>query len=202
MSASGDASLVIRAAVAAGGLALLAACAPEKPVLRTDHDRGANFAAYHTYAYVSPVGTDTAGYSSLITQHFKQAIDAEMGMRGYQKVATNPELLVNFMANAVEKADIQSTPGTSVTMGTGYYGYRGGMYASVPIYSSPDVQTVRYKVGTANIDIVDASQKRLLWTGVIEGRLSEEAMKNPQPAIESVVKQLFAQFPGHAAPAH
>lgn len=184
------------------GIALLAACAPEKPTLHTDYDRSTNFASYRTYAYVTPVGTDKAGYSSLVTQHFKQAIDVEMSARGYQKVETDPDLLVNFMANAVEKTDVRSTPGTSVTMGTGYYGYRGGMYASMPVYSSPDVQTVRYKVGTANVDVVDARQKKLLWTGVAEGRLTEEVMKNPQPAIASVVNQLFTQFPGRAGPVH
>lgn len=202
MNTSGITSSTARGAALAGIVLLLAACAAEKPVIHTDSDRGANFASYHTYAYVDPVGTDKAGYSSLITQHFKQAIDAQMGMRGYQKVDSNPDLLVNFNANAVEKTDVRSTPGSSVTMGTGYYGYRGGMYASMPIYSTPDVQTVRYKVGTANIDIVDAREKKLLWTGAIEGKLTEEAMKNPQPAIETVVGQLFAQFPGHAGPAH
>ena len=61
-----------------------------------------------------------------------------------------------------------------------------------------DIDTVRYKVGTANVDLVDARQKRLIWTGVAEGRLSEEFMKNPQPAIANVVNQMFIQFPGHA----
>jgi hypothetical protein len=202
MTTSGIYRATLRTAALVGSVLLVAACAEEKPALHTDYDRGANFASYHTYAYVNPVGTDKAGYSSLITQHFKQAIDAQMGMRGYQKVDSNPDLLINFNANAVEKTDVRSTPGSSVTMGTGYYGYRGGMYASMPVYSTPDVQTVRYKVGTANIDIVDAREKKLLWTGAIEGKLTEEAMKNPQPAIENVVTQLFAQFPGHAAPAH
>ena len=202
MNTSGIYRTILRTTALVGSVLLVAACAEEKPALHTDYDRGANFASYRTYAYVNPVGTDKAGYSSLITQHFKQAIDAQMGMRGYQKVDSNPDLLVNFNANAVEKTDVRSTPSSSVTMGTGYYGYRGGMYASMPVYSTPDVQTVRYKVGTANIDIVDAREKRLLWTGAIEGKLTEEVMKNPQPAIENVVTQLFAQFPGHAAPAH
>ena len=97
---------------------------------------------------------------------------------------------------------MRSTPSTSVTMGTGYYGYRGGMYAAVPIYSTPDVQTIRYKVGTANVDIVDASQKKLLWTGMVEGQLTDEVMKNPQPAIEKVIGEMFTQYPGRAGPAH
>ncbi len=190
-----------RAAVLAAGL-LLGACAPPKPELRTDYDRSTDFSGYHTYAYFNPVGTDKAGYSSLTTQYFKQAIDKQMAARGYQKVESNPDLLVNFMANAVEKTDVRSTPSSSVTMGTGYYGYRGGMYAAVPIYSTPDVQTIRYKVGTANVDVVDARQKKLLWTAVVEGKLTDEVMKNPQPAIEKVIGEMFMQYPGHAVPAH
>jgi hypothetical protein len=182
------------------GIAALTGCAPPKPTLHSDYDRAANFSNYHTYGYANPVGTDKAGYSSLITQHFKSAIDAEMSARGYRKVDADPDLLVNFMANAVEKTDVRSTPRTSVSMGMGYYGYRGSMYAGMPVYSAPDVQTVRYKVGTANVDVVDARQKKLIWTGVAEGRLSDEAMKNPQPAIAKVVNQMFTEFPGHAGP--
>jgi hypothetical protein len=180
--------------------AALTGCAPPKPTLHSDYDKTVNFANFHTYAYVNPVGTDKAGYSSLITQHFKSAIDTEMSARGYRKVDTDPDLLINFMANATEKTDIRSTPSTSVSMGMGYYGYRGGMYAGMPLYGSSDIETVRYQVGTANIDVVDAHQKRLIWTDVAEGRLSAESMKNPQPAIARVVQQMFLEFPGRAGP--
>jgi hypothetical protein len=191
---------IYRAAALACGL-LLAACESQKPTVRSDYDKATNFSTYRTYGYFNPVGTDRAGYSSLTTQYFKQSIDAQMGMRGYQKVESDPDLLINFNANAVEKTDVRSTPSTSMTMGTGYYGYRGGMYATMPIYSTPDVQTVRYKVGTANVDIVDARQKKLLWTSVVEGKLTEEVMKNPQPAIEKVISEMFVDYPGRAAPA-
>ena len=39
----------------------------------------------------------------------------------------------------------------------GYYGYRGGMYGAS--WSTSDVETVHYKVGTANIDVVDARKQ-------------------------------------------
>lgn len=200
MSKLKSASATLTIAIAIAGIAALVGCAPPKPTLHSDYDRAVNFSNYRTYAYANPVGTDKAGYSSLISQHFKTAIDSEMSARGYRKVDADPDLLVNFMANAVEKTDIQSTPSSSMTMGMGYYGYRGGMYAGMPVYSAPDVQTVRYKVGTANVDVVDARQKKLIWTGVAEGRLTDEVMKNPQPAIAKVVTALFIEFPGHAAP--
>jgi hypothetical protein len=192
-------SITVLAALVAG-LVTLAGCAPPAPTMRSDYDRGVNFSAFHTYSYVNPVGTDKAGYSSLISQHFKSAIDVEMSARGYRKVDADPDLLVNFMANVDEKTDVRSTPSTSVTMGMGYYGYRGGMYAGMPVYSTPDVETVRYKVGTANVDVVDARQKKLVWTGVAEGRLTDEVMKNPQAAIAHVVNQLFLTYPGRATP--
>ncbi len=184
------------------GIAALVGCAPPKPTMRSDYDRGVNFSSYRTYSYVNPVGTDKAGYSSLLSQHFKMAIDSEMSARGYRKVDSDPDLMVNFMANVDEKTDVRSTPSSSMTMGMGYYGYRGGMYAGMPVYNSSEVETVRYKVGTANVDLVDARQKKLVWTGVAEGRLTDEVMKNPQAAIAHVVTQLFTTFPGHAGPSN
>ena len=102
------------------------------------------------------------------------------------------DLLVNFNARVSEKADIQSTP--APMYGYGYYGYRGGMYMG------PEVQTVRYKVGTANIDVVDAKRRVVVWEGIAERELTQDVMRNPQPAIDHTVAAMFAQFPGRASP--
>jgi Domain of unknown function (DUF4136) len=126
-----------------------------------------------------------------LTTYFEIAVSREMDARGYRKADGNADLLVNFNANAREKVDIQSTPGPAV----GYYGYRTGLYAG-----GPQVTMVRYKVGTANIDVADASKKKLLWEGGAEGELTDEVMKNPQAAVDKAVAQIFTQFPGHAAP--
>ena len=80
----------------------------------------------------------------------------------------------------------------------GYYGYRGGVYAG-GLHAEPEVETVRYKVGTANIVVVDTSQRKVVWEGRAEGELTDAAMKNRQGAVDKVVTQLFAQFPGRAA---
>lgn len=176
----------------------LAGCAASGPAIRTDYDRSANFAAYRTYAYVQPVGTDRAGYSTLTTQHFKNAIDAQLSERGYRKVESGADLLVNFNANASEKVDVRAAP--TATFGVGYYHYRYGLYTGFPLYRN-DVETVRYKVGTANVDVVDAKRQQLVWEGIAEGRLTQEVMRNPEPAIRGAVAEMFSTFPGRAAPA-
>ena len=81
-----------------------------------------------------------------------------------------------------------------VGYGYGYYGYRGGLYAAGPI-GGTDVETVRYKQGTANIDVVDAGKKQLVWEGVAEGKITDTMMKNPQATIDAVITEMFAQFP-------
>ena len=178
-------------------LAALTGCATTAgPTINTDHDRLADFTAYRSYGFPVELGTDRAGYSTLITSYFKQAVDREMQRRGYHYSSTDPDLLVNFYSNIRDVSEVRSVP--TVSVGYGYYGYRYGLYGAWPLYGQ-EVDTVHYKIGTANIDIVDAERRQLIWEGVAEGRLTREAMRNPQPAIEAVVAQLFARYPGRAA---
>jgi Domain of unknown function (DUF4136) len=155
----------------------------------------ANFSSYSTFGFPAQTGTDRGGYSTLVTDHFKNAVREQMQQRGYQYVDENPDLLVNFYANARERTQVRSRPNFSA--GFGYYGYRYGLYSAWPLYQR-DLDTVTYRVGTANIDIVDAKEKQLIWEGVAEGRITEEEMNNPRQAVASVVQQIFTHFPGRA----
>lgn len=180
--------------VSATLLILLAGCATG-PSIRSDYDRSADFASYRTYDFASELGTDRAGYSTLITSHFKRSISEELEKRGYRRSESNPDLLVNFFVAISEKTDVRSSP--APTFGVGYYGYRYGLYTAWPAYSA-DVRTVTYKTGTANIDIIDAKRKQLVWEGIAEGRVTDEALENPGAAIEAAVTELFERYPATA----
>ena len=179
-------SMVVAVSLALGG------CAAPKINTRSQTDPSVNLASYHTYNFVAEPGTNRGGYSTPITTYFKTAISRELNARGYKLTEENPELLINFNTNAREQVDIRSTP--SMSYGYGYYGYRGGMYAAGPI-GGTDVETVRYKQGTANIDVVDAAKKQLVWEGVAEGKITDEMMKNPQATIDGVITDMFAAYP-------
>jgi hypothetical protein len=178
-------------------LALLAACA-SGPQIRTDRDPSANFAIYRTWNFTTELGTDRAGYSTLITGHFKRAVSREMEARGYTLSTDKPDLLVNFFTSVREGAVAQRTP--SVTIGIGYYGYRSGLYSTWPL-DDRDVTTVQYQVGTASIDVVDAARKQLIWEGVAEGSVTERVRNNPGPAIDKAVKEMFEHYPALAGSA-
>jgi hypothetical protein len=177
-------------------LALSACATTTGPDYTIDYDRSADLGSFRTYGFPDEVGTDRAGYSTLITTYFKNAVNREMESRGYTYQEKDPDLLVNFFANVRDVTDVRSHPDTS--FGYGYYGYRYGLYGAWPHYQD-DVTTVHYKVGTANIDIVDAERMQLIWEGVAEGRISREDMKNPRAAIDRVVTELFQRFPGSAS---
>lgn len=170
----------------------LAACS-SGPNIRADQDPGADFGMYRTFGFVAEPGTDRAGYSTLVTTHFKNAVRQEMEARGYTLAEENPDLLVNFFTSMRERSDTRSNPG--VFLGTRYYRDRFGVYTAWPLYSRRDVETTTYKVGTASIDIVDAARRQLIWEGVAEGRLSDEVIDNPGPAIAATVSDIFERFP-------
>jgi hypothetical protein len=175
---------------------LCAGCATQRTAdIRVNMAPEADLSSYSTFGFPEQTGTDRGGYSTLVTDYFKTAVKEQMEMRGYRYVDENPGLLVNFYANVRERTEVRSQPGAAA--GYGYYGYRYGLYDAWPMYGQ-DVESVTYPVGTANIDVVDAQKRQLIWEGVAEGRLHDQDMDNPKEAISSAVTQVFTRFPGRA----
>ncbi len=177
-------------------LILLSACTTG-PRIRADHDPAADFAAYHTYNFEPQPGTDRAGYTTLVTNHFKNAVNREMQARGYV-LSDKPDLLVNFFTSLRERTDVQSSP--QLGMGIGFSHRSMGLYSAWPLYDG-NVSSTTYKVGIANIDVVDAARKQLVWEGVAEGRVTEKMLQNPGPAISDAVARIFSRYPARAGSA-
>jgi len=168
--------------------ALIAGCATtDAPNTRIDYDKTADFSVYRTYGFPKETGADRGGYATLVTSYFKNAVSTAMEARGYKYSAENPDLLVNFYMNTRERTEIRPAP----EAGYGYYGYRRGFYGAWY-----DDRTINYQVGTISLDIVDAAKKQLIWEGVSEGRVSEEALANPKVTVNGVVTEMMRQYPG------
>lgn len=180
-------------AAVAGVLAvmLMAGCATTRaPQTRIDYDKKADFSVYRTFGFPKETGTDRGGYSTLVTSYFKNSVTAAMEARGYKYSEDHPDLLVNFYMNTRERTETRPSP----ALGYGYYGYRYDLYNAWPMYDED--RTVTYKIGTINLDIVDAEKKQLIWEGISEGRVTEESMANPRVTVNAVVTELMRQFPG------
>lgn len=167
----------------------LAACA-SGPEIRVDGDPGANIPAFRTFGYFGSVATDKAGYSTILTGRLKAAATRELEAKGYKYSENNPELLINFNVNVVDKTEIYSTPGT----GMGYYGYRAGMYGAWAGYP-PEIESRNYRQGTLSIDVVDASRKALVWQGIAEARVTSKMRENPGQTLDNIVTEVLQSFP-------
>lgn len=164
---------------------LLAACSTG-PTIRSERDAGAVFSGYATFGFLEPVGTDRAGYETLVTQTLKAATRREMEARGYRYAESGADLLVNFNAQLADRTEVQRRPSPMPD----YYGYRS--YVTWPDYG---VIVDQYREGTLNIDVVDARHKRLIWEGVAIGRVTDKVQRNRSQAIEQAVAEIFRQYP-------
>lgn len=176
------------------GLAMiaLAGCATG-PKITADYDRSANFTAYRSFGFYQPLGTDQAGYESLVTQTLKAAVRQEMEARGYTYAETGPDLLINFNGRLEQRTNISQTPAPSPV----YYGYRRGLYGGWGGYAY-ETRVDQYVEGTLNIDMIDAQRKQLVWEGVAVGRVTKKVQEDRQAAIRAAVAEIFAKYPFRA----
>lgn len=177
-------------AVALAAAALLAGCATG-PEVRTTVERGTDLSRYRTFAFVSPLGTDRAGYQTLVSQHLKASTRRELEARGLRYDEAAPQLLVNFHAALAER--VRVSPGSAM-VGFGYYGYRRGLYAGWPIWAER-AEVTTYQEGTVNIDLVDAQRKQLVWEGIVVGQVTPKAMDDLEHSLDQAVLAAFAKFP-------
>jgi hypothetical protein len=175
------------------GVMCLTGCATG-PDIRVDKDPTADMSSYKTFGFFDAVATDRAQYSTIITSRLKEATRTQLESKGYKYDESNPDLKANFYLKVQEKQEIHSTP----SAGAGFYGYRAGYYGAWAGYPQ-DVQTYNYREGTLSVDLVDAKKGQLVWQGVANGRVTDEMRKNPGPAVDAVVAQIFSNFPNPPA---
>lgn len=178
---------------------LLAACATG-PRITSDVDPSANFAQYRSFAFYSPLAIEAQGYATLTSGRIKNAARAQMEARGYVYDETSPDLWVNLNAYMQEKTDVVSMPEVDYDY---YYSYRARRYVSVP-YWRDRTEVYQYTEGTMNVDLVDAAQNRLVWTGVAVGRVGRATPEERAAKIDAAVADIFLRYPyraGSGAPA-
>jgi hypothetical protein len=53
----------------------------------------------------------------------------------------------------------------------------------------------QYTLGTVVIDVVDASQRQLVWEGLATSRVTQSTMDNIGPVLSSAVVDIMRDFP-------
>lgn len=168
--------------------ALLAACS-NAPVVRSDFDPRADFASYRTFAFIEPLGTDRAGYTTLLTERLKRAAALQMESRGYVYREKDPDLLINFQSHVQSRTEYVAPP----PMMWGY-GYGYGFYGGWPGYAfGPDV--IQYNEGTMKVDLIDAKRRQMVWEGVGTLIVDNIQQTASDQAVQNMIASIFARYP-------
>ena len=178
---------------AACALALLAGCATG-PRVSTDMDPGADFSRYHTWGFYEPIAMEQSGYSTWITQRIRDDVLREMESRGYAYDASSPDLRVNFQGIVQDKTDVYTMPRTDLQY---FYSYRHRAYYAVPVWYD-ETQVSHYTEGTLTVDLVDAAQNRLVWTGAAIGRVTRKAPEERAQDVDRAISEIFLRYPFRA----
>lgn len=171
---------------------LLSACSPSVKV-RSDTAPDVDLSQYQTFGFFNPMGVEDESYSSLLGQHFREAIDQQMSVRGITQSA-QPQLQVNVSIGAKDKVRV-NTYNDPYLYG-GYYGHRGYGYYGGPWYGGGTRTTVtEYVEANVYVDVVDATAHKLIWQGVATFTLTDKMQQNMRDTVTNTVGEIFTQFP-------
>jgi Domain of unknown function (DUF4136) len=172
----------LRVLFIAAAAVLMSACAASGPKVRTDRDPTAQLSSYQTFGFYDQLLGDRARYSTIMSNRLRAETIEQLTKLGYTYDVRAPQLRVNFFLQIANRTDVRSAPAT---------GFRPLAWGGYP----REIETVGYKAGTLRIDLVDVARSSSVWQGVAEGRLPEEALRNPGPAVDEAVRSIFRQFP-------
>ncbi|MBF0597902.1 DUF4136 domain-containing protein [Faecalibacter rhinopitheci] len=141
----------------------------------TDYDKSANFSSYKTYAFHEK-GITKLKINDLDKRRIVAAIDAEMAAKGFTKVTSNADLVVNILASSSQELYVNNN--------YGYYGYWGNSYANVSEYTS----------GKIIIDIIDDKKNILVWQGIGSG-LNVDNIAAKSEKIPQAINEVLTKFP-------
>ena len=171
----------------------LTACA-STPQIDTLRAPEVDFTDYRTFAFVDPLGTDRAGYASLISQQIMFSIKRELEWQGYA-FSDDPDqadMLVNAHTHLDEKIRVREVMDPFI--GSSYLDYRYGFYTAWPSYATR-TEVSQYSVGTLTIDLIDADEQMMIWEGTARNVITEQTRRDAAAAIDDMIARIFEQYP-------
>lgn len=172
-------------------VALLTSCAAPPPQPQSMRDPTVDFTTYRTFGWApmpSAAGTDAP--LQLLDKNLREAIAAQMKIKGYTEAQDNPDLKIAYETAKADK--LENNP---VRVGVGIGGWGGNVGGSVGV-SSPSVRN--FTEGTLVIHAVDSAKNAEVWQGRVSGKLTKGSVE--PSAIRYAVSTAMRDFPARNAP--
>jgi len=172
--------------VVLSALVLLGASAAWAQKVDVDWNRNIDFSKFKTYGWIESKHPG----KGLWNQRIMDGVDAKLAKAGLKKVdaGAKPDLSVVYNAGVKEHTVVEDYDYVYHPYGW-YYGYRP-WYGPRPITT----QTYQEKEATLTVDLVDTSDKEMVWRGVAKDTLADSSDKNVK-TFNKAMDKLFKNFP-------
>lgn len=169
----------------------MVSCSSSK-IIKTEIGEGVDLSKYKTFDFykLEASGDTLSGSFKQRADLLKTAIANELMQKGYRQASVNPDLLVNI--GICVKEEVQTRQTDFRTDAPRYMGQR--RYT----WKSQEVETGRYRIGTADIHLVDAQKGIMIWQKVAEGVIPEKDKKLDEK-VKDGMEKLFSDFPASVA---
>ena len=147
--------------------------------VKTDYDKGTNFAPYKTFMWIKEPKTS----DPLTKQRVIDDVTSALTGRGLRQVTSDADLCIAAHAATKEER----------TLNTFYNGFGGGWRWGGG-FGSATTSVNTYEVGTLVVDIFDAKTKEAIWRGTSSKTLSGNPQKNAENLNKAVVR-MFRNYP-------
>jgi hypothetical protein len=157
-------------------IAILAGCSGID--VTTDFNREWNFGPYETYDWVaikSPTLRDPLLETSFLDSRIKNAVERELGIKGYSKSEEDPDFLISYHIGSKSQVDVSTC---------GYH------YPASPHCWGGEIDAYTYSEGSLVLDFIDLKEEELVWRASAKGALYEdgESGKTLNEAVEKMLK--------------
>ena len=150
--------------------------------VKTDYDRGANFARYKSYSWEQVKTKD-----ALDVDRIKNAVNSVLAAKGWTQVDSGGDVSIVVMETTRDQQTL-NTFYNGLGGGWGWRRFGGGGFGEAT------TTTDTYKVGTVVVDLFDTNTKQLIWRGSSSDTLSKNSDKNIKN-LDKGVEKMFKNFP-------
>lgn len=153
--------------------------------IRYNFKQGTDFSKYKTYKWVQIPNVQYP--TQILDEQIKQAIDAQLSLKGLSKTEENPDLYVTYQVAVNQEKEWNSYSTGGDMWGWGRWGGWGGMQTT-----TTTSQTIR--VGTLTLDLYDVASKEQIWRGdatktLGSGKDPQKVQKNLNKAMAKLLKK-------------
>jgi len=154
--------------------------------IKVEYDKSLDFSKFKTFAL--DLKQDSA--KPMLRAAILAAVQDDLLKRGLKQVNDNPDLYVQVYG-AIDSDFSASYMDPIYGSGIPPLNYGITMWYGIP----GTVTTVVIHKGTLVVDVIDAAQKKLVWRGIAQQKLSSDNRQKLLDQVNTSVEKMFKQYP-------